>query len=256
MRFLSIKNYATYQHYKDRNPPWVKLHAKVLNDYQFSRLQDASKAHLMLLWVLASRHDNRIPYDLMWLTQQLGATSPIDVDELVAYGFIEVSGDDSKPLAPRKQSADVETERETEGEKEKETTKVGRKKRDATQYAEPAGFGEFWRTYPKRSGSNPRQKAIGAYRQRLAEGVTPETILAGAVRFGAWCEGTGKVGTELVMQASRFVGPDRHFEEAWEVSAAAPAGRLARLAVEQEAAERETAEWLARKRASDTRAAS
>jgi hypothetical protein len=117
MRYLSIKNLKKYQHYKDRRPPWIKLHAEVLDDYAFTCLQDASKAHLMLLWVLASRMDNRIPYDLAWITQKLGANAPIDLEELILQGFIEVSQDDSTALAPRKQSAMPETETETETEK-------------------------------------------------------------------------------------------------------------------------------------------
>ena len=52
-----------YQHYKDRAPPWIKLHVKTLESYKFSRLQDASKAHLMLIWLLASRTGNNLPYD-------------------------------------------------------------------------------------------------------------------------------------------------------------------------------------------------
>jgi hypothetical protein len=114
MKYLSIKNLAEHQHYKDRNPPWIKLHAKILANYEFGCLQDASKAHLMLLWVLASRLDNRIPYDLAWITKQIGATTPVDVEELVLQGFIEVSQDDGRTLAPRKQSATPETEGETE----------------------------------------------------------------------------------------------------------------------------------------------
>ena len=117
MRYLSVKNFAKHQHYKDRRPPWIKLHVEVLDDYAFACLQDASKAHLMLLWVLASKLDNRIPYDLSFLSRKLGCTSPIDIDELVLQGFIEVSQDDSKPLASRKQSAMPETETETETDK-------------------------------------------------------------------------------------------------------------------------------------------
>lgn len=116
MRYLSIKNLEKHQHYKDRRPPWIKLHAEVLDDYAFTCLQDASKAHLMLLWVLASRMENRIPYDLAWITQKLGANVPVDLEELILQGFIEVSQDDSVSLASRKQSAmpETETERETE----------------------------------------------------------------------------------------------------------------------------------------------
>lgn len=116
MRYLSIKNFAKHQHYKDRRPPWIKLHVEVLDDYHFACLQDASKAHLMLLWVLASKMDNRIPYDLSFLARKLGTTSPIDVDDLVSQGFIEVTQDDSAVLAPRKRSAMPETEGEAETE--------------------------------------------------------------------------------------------------------------------------------------------
>ena len=53
-----------YQHYKlMRNPPWIKLHASTLEDYDFGRLQDASKMHLCAIWLLASRTENKIPWD-------------------------------------------------------------------------------------------------------------------------------------------------------------------------------------------------
>lgn len=119
MRYLSVVNHKKHQHYKDRRPPWIKLHAEVLDDYAFGCLQDASKAHLMLIWVLASKHDNKIPYDLVWITQQINSNAPIDVEELVLHGFISISEDDSKPLAFHKQNALPETEGETETESEK-----------------------------------------------------------------------------------------------------------------------------------------
>lgn len=127
MKVLSIKNFTLYQHYKDRRPPWVKLHASVLDDYAFACLQDASKAHLMLLWLLASQCDNKIPYDLAWIARKLGSTSPVDIEELISLGFIEVSDDASKLIAPRKRIAMVETEGETETEGEKERSKSTRK---------------------------------------------------------------------------------------------------------------------------------
>jgi hypothetical protein len=119
MKMLSIKNFTRFQHYSRRLPPWVKLHASVLDDYAFGCLQDASKAHLMLLWVLASRCNNKIPYDVAWLTKRLGAHSPVDVEELVLHGFIEVTDDASAMLASRKQNGGTETETETETEQQR-----------------------------------------------------------------------------------------------------------------------------------------
>jgi hypothetical protein len=118
VKYLSIRNFEKHQHYKDRRPPWIKLHAEVLDDYEFLCLQDASKAHLMLLWVLASKMENTIPYDPVFLAKKLGTTQEIDVQELVAHGFVEVSRDDSRALARRKQSALPEAETEAEAERE------------------------------------------------------------------------------------------------------------------------------------------
>jgi hypothetical protein len=112
MRYLSVKNLQKYQHYRDRRPPWIKLHVSLFDDYAFQCLQDASKLHLVLFWLLASQMENRIPYDLDYITRKLGTTSPVDVEVLILQGFIEVSQDDGKMLAERKQSAMVETETE------------------------------------------------------------------------------------------------------------------------------------------------
>jgi hypothetical protein len=51
---LIPKNWASFQHYKDRNPPWIKLHKGLLDDRAYTRLPLASKALAPLLWLLAS----------------------------------------------------------------------------------------------------------------------------------------------------------------------------------------------------------
>ena len=126
VKMLRVRNFETHQHYKDRNPPWIKLHSSVLADYSFGCLQDASKAHLMLLWVLASKVSNRIPYDLKWITGQLQASGPVDVEELILHGFIEVFTDDSILLAPSKQDAPLVEERREEDIKQKNSQRKPR----------------------------------------------------------------------------------------------------------------------------------
>jgi hypothetical protein len=221
MRYLSIKNFAKHQHYKDRRPPWIKLHVEVLDDYAFACLQDASKAHLMLLWVLASKMDNRIPYDLAFLSRKLGATSPVDLEELVLQGFIEVSQDDGKVLAPRKQSAMPETETETEAETETDISspRATEKVRPSSEY--PADFSALWAMYPKRHGGNPKREAYLAWRARLRAGVPAEVLHAGVMRYKAFCEATEKVGGPFVMQGATFLGPGERYLEPWEVESAA-----------------------------------
>jgi len=126
MNYYSVKNWETFQHYKDRSPPWIKLHRDLLRDYDFSCLQDASKLQLMLLWLLASQLDNKIPTDPAWITRQLGLSEPINLKPLIDNGFILLVQDASKALADCKQSAIVETEAEAykqEAEREQKTRK-------------------------------------------------------------------------------------------------------------------------------------
>lgn len=101
MQYFQIKNWAKFQHYKDRSPPWIKLHRDLLNDYNFTSLQDASKAHLMLLWLLASQLDNKIPHDIKWLKSRIGTTTAIDLKSLLDQGFIVMLQDASGVQANR-----------------------------------------------------------------------------------------------------------------------------------------------------------
>ncbi|CAN7244229.1 hypothetical protein LJR175_000989 [Variovorax sp. LjRoot175] len=48
------KNWKSFQHYKDRAPPWIKLHRSLLDDRQYQRLPLASRALAPMLWLLAA----------------------------------------------------------------------------------------------------------------------------------------------------------------------------------------------------------
>jgi hypothetical protein len=120
---LQPKNWAVFQHYKDRCPPWIKLHRDLLNDRVFMRLPIASKAIAPMLWLLASESkDGIFDGSLDELVFRLHLTKKEYEDGVKPLidndFFIVVSG----VLAERKQSAipETETETETEGETKKE----------------------------------------------------------------------------------------------------------------------------------------
>lgn len=93
MKYIAIKNFKKFQHYKKRNPPWIKLHAELLTNWEFFQLSEPAQRHVMFLWVLASKHHNRIPLDLPYITSTIHAKSAVDVDELVRTGWIELRED-------------------------------------------------------------------------------------------------------------------------------------------------------------------
>lgn len=98
MRYLAVKNWAEFQHYKDRDPPWIKLHRTLLADYEFSCLQDASKAHLMLIWLFASQSGGRIPDDPEYLRDKLSLKKPPDLEHFINQGLLIPEQDASKVL--------------------------------------------------------------------------------------------------------------------------------------------------------------
>jgi hypothetical protein len=119
---LKPKNWAVFQHYKDRCPPWIKLHRHLLNDRVYMCLPLASKALAPLLWLLASESkDGTFDGSVDELVFRLHIT-PHDYEEgikpLIHKGFFVVA---SSVLADSYQLAIPETETETETEGERET---------------------------------------------------------------------------------------------------------------------------------------
>lgn len=51
---LIPNRWADFQHYKDRAPPWIRLHRKLLDNKDFHRLPVESRALAPMLWLLAS----------------------------------------------------------------------------------------------------------------------------------------------------------------------------------------------------------
>ena len=127
MEYLKIKNWEEYQHYKDRCPPWIKLHVKILNDRAFSLLSRASKCLQMLLWILASETDGIIKNDINDIRFRLRdeTIEESEINLLIEKGFLLPENNGRKHLL-----ADACLETETETEKRAYGTGENRKQGD------------------------------------------------------------------------------------------------------------------------------
>lgn len=95
-----------------------------------------------------------------------------------------------------------------------------RKPRAAKKNGYPDWFESVWNKYPNRAGSNPKSKAYSALSARMRHMTDKEVIFFGAntvfngvFAYRLFCDATGKTGTEYVMQAATFFGPERHYLE-------------------------------------------
>ncbi len=227
--YYRIPTWRGYQHYKDRSPPWIKLHFDLLTSETWLSLDDASRVLAIACMLLASRNEGRIPGNPTYMQRVAYLSGPANFAPLVECGFLVVDdeiaseiapsaseneGNASSVLAPCKQSvADASPETETETETESCATSAHGKQ----SKADSNGFYECWAAYPKRSGGNSRKEAEKQYRSRLKAGASPADMLAGVQRYAAYVRATGRDGTEYVKQASTFFGTGEHWREAWEL---------------------------------------
>jgi hypothetical protein len=114
------KNWAVFQHYKDRCPPWIKLHRDLLNNREFMRLPLASKALAPLLWLLASESKtgefDASVEELCFRLHMTEAEVIAGLKPLIDKGFFTGA---SNVLADCNRLAIPETETETKRETEK-----------------------------------------------------------------------------------------------------------------------------------------
>lgn len=192
MMFLRIKHWETFQHYKDRNPTWIKLHKSLLDNFEYQSLPLASRALAPMLWLLASEYPDiskgLIEYNFKKIAFRLHTTErevEDAVGPLIANGFLEVCKDASGTLAEPEQVDSPETYRE---EREEDIEKKGR---EDTHFAREA-FREIYdagsEAFPALATRN--STVIG---QWIEAGATPEDALpeiarakAGGVDVKAW----------------------------------------------------------------------
>lgn len=115
MNYVRIKNWKNHQHYTGRNPPWIKLHNSLFDDYEFCQLDNDSKLCLVLLWLLASRStkfhadgDPMLPDDEQHLAGKIGMGKKLPLKTLKSLGFLVVCHDAS--VLQAKCSSETETE--------------------------------------------------------------------------------------------------------------------------------------------------
>jgi len=141
---LIPKNWAVFQHYKDRNPPWIKLHRETLNDRTFMCLPIASKALAPLMWLLASESKNGVfdgsVDDLMFRLHITKKEYDDGVKPLIDKGFFEIA---SGVLAECLQDARPETETETETKRETEAKKSTRGSRLSADFVLPTEWADW-----------------------------------------------------------------------------------------------------------------
>jgi len=135
---MVIRNWKKFQHFKDRRPPWIKLHREMLENRDMVSLSDKAFRVLIGLWLLASEDPNGNgelpnPEDIAFRLRISKSCVDKALGELVSF----VHQDDITVISEGYQVVPPEVEVETEKEK--------RQKRDNL-------FEIWWDKYGKKVG--------------------------------------------------------------------------------------------------------
>src|SRR4051812_24213953 len=98
-RFLAVKGFRKFQHYRDRDPVWIKLYTNLLIDAAFLQLPEVAQAQLMKLWILASQLGNPLPNNPKLLAGKIGTSGKFHLAAIIDAGFLIATDDPSEESA-------------------------------------------------------------------------------------------------------------------------------------------------------------
>jgi len=116
MKYYTVTNWSNFQHYRDRNPPWIKLHYELLSSRDWVMLDDASRVLAIACMLVASRNEGNVPDDSEYLKRVAYLSKAPNFKPLLESGFLKVASNCKQMLADARPETETETEKETDGE--------------------------------------------------------------------------------------------------------------------------------------------
>ena len=87
-KYFAVRNFYQFQHYKDRNPPWVKLHKAILEDEAFVNLPEFDRFVLWGCYLIAARFQNAAPNNPAFIQKFLKLSRTPDLLPLFKARFL------------------------------------------------------------------------------------------------------------------------------------------------------------------------
>lgn len=187
-----IKNWAKFQHFKDRRPPWIKLYRDILDDKEWHKLDPIAAKDLVSFWLIASEYDGELP-DIETLAFRMrrpesdvlssvsGLSHWLDQADITLMS----SRHHVAPVADVSDHQERETERETEEEKEKKARAPRSPAPAPVLDGVPAELLSEWLVVrkAKRAGELTKTAIKGLDREAEKAGLTREQAVTACVEY-------------------------------------------------------------------------
>ena len=107
-RWIIVRNWERFQHYKDRDPYFIKLYTELQHDHNWLALTGHQRAVLVGIWLEYASARCQLPLNTASLTRRLALrVSSATLEALNPAGFIEFSSRAALEIA---RSQEVEEE--------------------------------------------------------------------------------------------------------------------------------------------------
>ena len=189
---LHVRGWQEFQHYRNRTPPWIKLHRELLDDIGWHRLPDASMALAPMIWLLASERPEGILdtsiEELAFRLRRPAEWVDAALAPLIAAGFLGLGQDAGAGVQTASAESESESESETKGETEAQTeagaSPVGGSASEGTLTDIVFGQGLDWLARTSRRPEGPCRSFLGKVRGEVGDAALI-AILENARRAGA-----------------------------------------------------------------------
>lgn len=160
-KFISIKNWDQYQHYKDRNPPWIKLHREILTSETWADSDDETRVLAIAIMLLAAATDNKIKLDAKYVKRVAYLNSEPDFSRLIEVGFVEIIDENDLDASTLHTNDRPETEKRQRHIKKDSSKNKKKEERFYTSFGSPQQIA--WDSYREmKEGKRwPRDKRGG-----------------------------------------------------------------------------------------------
>jgi len=144
MEYLKMKNWDKWQTYRaDRGqPPWIKIHRRLMRDPEWVSLSDAERGQLVGMWLLAADRDGDIPASSALIQKLSFMESEPNINKFIELGFICQNGVNVTPERRQVDQPKAEKNREDKNRKE---------------YS--VNFLSFWNEYPVKKAKGAAYKS-------------------------------------------------------------------------------------------------
>ena len=129
-RWIEVRNWNRFQHYRDRVPTWIKNNLELLHDENYLALPPGTRAILHGIWLEYASARCQLPLNTASLTRRLALrVSSATLEALNHAGFIRFVASTLSASSSRAH-VDVEAEIEKETEREVKGSTVRRRARE------------------------------------------------------------------------------------------------------------------------------